>query len=144
MLSRSLPMPLRRCHVRLLRTLVWRAVSSSLNCMPLITKGTKTWASISRCVLNQWGSVKLPYLVNGNLFIYMFVIALLTGRWTSCEGCFWMWCSGALPGQILGHKTGHKRCHHSTESWPGVYANMQRARLIHSVHNSDLISQSEF
>lgn len=103
MLSRSLLKPLRRCHVRLLRTLVWRVVSSSLSCMPLITKETKTWASISRCVLNQWRSVKLPYVVNGNLLIDMFVIALLPGRWTSCEGCSGMWCSGALPGQILGH-----------------------------------------
>lgn len=50
MLLRSLLMPLRRCHVRLLRTLVWKLLSSSLNCTPHITRETKTWASISRCV----------------------------------------------------------------------------------------------
>lgn len=50
MLLRSLLKPLRCCHVRLLRTLVWRLLSSSLNCTPHITRETKTWALISRYV----------------------------------------------------------------------------------------------
>lgn len=48
-----------------------------------------------------------PYPVYGTQLINMFVFVLLTGRWTSCEGCFGMWYCGALPGEILGHQTGH-------------------------------------
>lgn len=69
--SRSLPKPSRHCHVRLLRTPVWRVASSSLSCTLRITRETKTWALISRCVLNGKRSVMLPYVVEGNVFIHV-------------------------------------------------------------------------
>lgn len=42
--SRSLLRPSRLCRVRWLRTLVWREVSSSLNCTLHTTRETRTWA----------------------------------------------------------------------------------------------------
>lgn len=52
------------------------------------------------------------------------------GRRTRCEGHAWGWHSGAVPGQTLGHQTGHQRCHHSTEGRPGVYKNTRDTQII--------------
>lgn len=62
-----------------------------------------------------------------------------SGRRTRCEGHAWGWHSGAVPGQTLGHQTGHQRCHHSTEGRPGVYTKTQDTPIIRNGPKDEII-----
>ena len=56
------------------------------------------------------------------------------GRRTCCEGHAWGRHHGTIPGQTLGHQTGHQRRHHSTEGRPGVYRNTHDTQSIRNSH----------
>lgn len=117
--SKSLLKPSRLCHVRWLRTLVWRGVSSSLNCTLHIMREIKTWASTLRCVRVPEKTciyLVLKFSVQSRqthwvhfwmCWVACFCLVLTTdcvdvilslGRWTCFEGCAWKWYSGALSG----------------------------------------------